>query len=55
MSAEVMSLLDLMELGSDVAVKRAGKLTQQGRKYAVQDGDLCFFKFKLPSYKPYKA
>jgi len=53
-SVEVGSFLDLRELESEVELKREGKLTQQGRKYVVQDGDICFFKFKLPSYKTLK-
>ncbi len=51
LSAEVESFLDLKELGSEMAVKREGKLTQQGKRYTVQDGDICFFRFKLPNYK----
>jgi len=43
--AEVMSFEDLKELGSEEAVKKAGKLKQQGKKYEMQDGDICYFKF----------
>jgi ribosome-binding ATPase YchF (GTP1/OBG family) len=50
-SVEVESFLDLQELGSEVAVKQQGKLTKQGKKYVVQDGDICFFKFKVPTLK----
>jgi obg-like ATPase 1 len=40
-----MKCADLMELGSDNAVKAAGKYRQQGRQYTVEDGDIIFFKF----------
>ncbi|DBA03228.1 TPA: hypothetical protein N0F65_011587 [Lagenidium giganteum] len=43
--AEVQSFADLKEHGSEEAVKKAGKLKQQGKKYEVQDGDIIFFKF----------
>mmetsp|Transcript_20216 Transcript_20216/g.26714 ORF Transcript_20216/g.26714 Transcript_20216/m.26714 type:complete len:396 (+) Transcript_20216:80-1267(+) len=45
--AEVQSFEDLKELGSEEAVKKAGKLRQQGKKYVVQDGDIIFFKFNV--------
>lgn len=47
-AVEVESYTDLHELGSEELVISEGKLTQQGKKYAIQDGDICFFKFKLP-------
>ena len=43
--AEVMSFEDFKELGSEGAVKAAGKYKQQGKTYTVQDGDIIFFKF----------
>jgi len=43
--AEVMSYDDFKELGSETAVKAAGKYKQQGKTYTVQDGDIIFFKF----------
>ncbi|KAL4125252.1 hypothetical protein PRIC2_008837 [Phytophthora ramorum] len=43
--AEVQAFADLKELGTEEAVKKAGKLKQQGKKYEVQDGDIIFFKF----------
>ena len=55
LSVEVESFLDLHDLGSEVAVKREGKLQQQGTKYIVQDGDICFFRFKLPNYKVWRG
>lgn len=42
--AEVMTFEDLKELGDEEAVKKAGKLRQQGKKYVVQDADVIFFK-----------
>lgn len=42
--AEVMKYDDLKELGSENAVKGAGKYTQKGKDYLVNDGDICYFK-----------
>eukprot|EP01090_Pellita_catalonica_P023627 TRINITY_DN9833_c0_g1_i1.p1 TRINITY_DN9833_c0_g1~~TRINITY_DN9833_c0_g1_i1.p1 ORF type:complete len:397 (-),score=92.15 TRINITY_DN9833_c0_g1_i1:60-1250(-) len=42
--AEVMAFTDYKELGSETAVKAAGKYIQQGKNYIVQDGDIIFFK-----------
>lgn len=41
---KVMTFEDLKELGDEEAVKKAGKLRQQGKKYVVQDADVIFFK-----------
>uniref|UniRef100_A0A6B2FY34 Obg-like ATPase 1 (Trinotate prediction) n=1 Tax=Myxobolus squamalis TaxID=59785 RepID=A0A6B2FY34_MYXSQ len=46
-SAEVMKFEDFKELGTEVAVKNAGKYRQEGKKYVVQDGDIIFFKFNV--------
>ncbi|GAB9470712.1 hypothetical protein Gpo141_00007952, partial [Globisporangium polare] len=43
--AEVQAFADVKELGSEEAVKKAGKLKLQGKNYEVQDGDIIFFKF----------
>ncbi|PIK52531.1 hypothetical protein BSL78_10570 [Apostichopus japonicus] len=43
--AEVMKFDDFKELGSEGAVKSAGKYRQQGRNYTVEDGDIILFKF----------
>ncbi|XP_071941749.1 obg-like ATPase 1 [Antedon mediterranea] len=43
--AEVMKFVDFKELGSEGAVKSAGKYRQQGRNYVVEDGDMILFKF----------
>jgi len=47
--AEVMKFTDFKELGSESAVKAAGKYRQQGRNYIVEDGDIIFFKFNTPT------
>lgn len=47
-AAEVMTYLDLIELGSETAVKNAGKYMQKGKTYIVQDGDICYYKFNPP-------
>ena len=43
-TATVMKYVDFKELGSDSAVKAAGKYTQQGKNYTVEDGDIIFFR-----------
>ncbi|RYY34395.1 DUF933 domain-containing protein, partial [archaeon] len=43
-AAEVMSFDDFKEHGSEAAVRAAGRLRMEGRKYEVVDGDICFFK-----------
>ncbi|KAJ4851352.1 Obg-like ATPase 1 [Turnera subulata] len=45
--AEVMKFEDLKELGSEAAVKAAGKYRQEGKTYVVHDGDIIFFKFNV--------
>ncbi|GAX73034.1 hypothetical protein CEUSTIGMA_g486.t1 [Chlamydomonas eustigma] len=45
--AEVMTYADLKELGTESAVKAAGKYRQQGKDYVVQDGDVIYFKFNV--------
>merc|ERR1712190_355163 len=42
--AEVMSFNNLKELGSEAAVKAAGKYRQEGKNYEVTDGDVIFYK-----------
>jgi len=42
--AEVMKYVDLKELGSELAVKNAGKYRMQGKTYVVEDGDILFIK-----------
>ncbi len=45
--AEIYHYNDLVALGSESAVRAAGKLRQEGREYLVQDGDVIFFKFNV--------
>lgn len=49
--AEVMKYDDLKELGSEAAVKGAGKNRQCGREYVVEDGDIIVFKFNVTASK----
>ncbi|KAJ9049359.1 Obg-like ATPase [Entomophthora muscae] len=52
--AEVMKYSDLHELGSEAAVKAAGKYLQKGKDYVVEDGDVIFFKFNVSNNPPKK-
>lgn len=45
--AEVYSCDALFELGSEDAIRKAGKLRMEGKAYTVADGDVMFFKFNL--------
>jgi len=45
--AEVMKYDDFMELGSEQAVKDAGKMKLEGKDYIVQDGDIMFIRFNV--------
>ncbi|MDQ0567659.1 redox-regulated ATPase YchF [Mycoplasma yeatsii] len=45
--ADIYSINDLFELGSEKAVKEAGKMRLEGKTYIMQDGDVCFFKFNV--------
>jgi GTP-binding protein YchF len=45
--AETMSFADLKELGSEKAVKAAGKIRLEGKDYIVQDGDIINFRFNV--------
>ncbi|UQS87097.1 redox-regulated ATPase YchF [Nicoliella spurrieriana] len=45
--AEVMSFDDLDQLGSESAVKEAGKLRVEGKDYVMQDGDIVNFRFNV--------
>eukprot|EP00180_Rhodochaete_pulchella_P000545 Plantae.Rhodophyta-Rhodochaete_pulchella.ctg139.p1 GENE.Plantae.Rhodophyta-Rhodochaete_pulchella.ctg139~~Plantae.Rhodophyta-Rhodochaete_pulchella.ctg139.p1 ORF type:complete len:432 (+),score=85.14 Plantae.Rhodophyta-Rhodochaete_pulchella.ctg139:2-1297(+) len=47
--AEVMKYTDFKDMGSENAVKAAGKYKQQGKTYVVEDGDIIFFKFNVAS------
>lgn len=45
--AEVYSYEDLMEYGSEQALKEHGKLRVEGKDYVMQDGDVVFFRFNV--------
>ena len=45
--AEVYKYNDLVTLGSEIAVRDAGFVRQEGKDYIVQDGDCIFFKFNV--------
>ena len=38
---------DLVALGSEAAVKAAGKLATVGKTYIMQDGDIVEFRFNV--------
>ena len=45
--AEVMKYSDFVDLGSEQAVKEAGKLSVEGKEYVVEDGDIMHFRFNV--------
>jgi GTP-binding protein YchF len=45
--AEVIKYRDYVELGSEAAVRDAGKLYVEGKDYVVQDGDIMHFRFNV--------
>ena len=45
--AEVMKFEDFVSLGSESAVKDAGKLAIEGKEYIVKDGDIMHFRFNV--------
>ncbi len=45
--AEVISYADYDALGSENAVKEAGKMRVEGKEYVVQDGDIMHFRFNV--------
>ena len=45
--AEVIKFKDFVELGSENAVKDAGKMKLEGKDYIVEDGDLMFIRFNV--------
>lgn len=46
-AAEVMKYDDLYELGSEKAVKEAGKKRTEGKTYVMQEGDIVEFRFNV--------
>lgn len=45
--AEVIRYDDYVTLGSEAAVREAGKLSIEGKEYVVQDGDVMHFRFNV--------
>lgn len=45
--AEVIKYEDFVALGSETAVRAAGKLATEGKEYVVQDGDIMHFLFNV--------
>jgi len=45
--AEVMTYADFVSLGSEAAVKEAGKFRVEGKDYVVDDGDIMHFRFNV--------
>jgi GTP-binding protein YchF len=45
--AEIYKYIDLVTLGSEIAVRDAGLVRQEGKDYIVKDGDCIFFKFNV--------
>lgn len=45
--AEVIKYQDYVDLGSEAAVKEAGKMGVEGKDYVVQDGDIMHFRFNV--------
>ena len=45
--AEVISYEDLIEYGSELKVREAGKARVEGKDYIMQDGDICHFRFNV--------
>lgn len=45
--AEVYAFEDLKTYGSEAEIKNNGKLRSEGKEYAMQDGDVVFFRFNV--------
>ena len=45
--AEVFSVDELVEYGSEKAIKEHGKLRVEGKDYVIHDGDVCHFLFNV--------
>jgi hypothetical protein len=45
--AEVIHWKDLIDLGSEAAVRSAGKMGIEGKEYVVRDGDVMHFRFNV--------
>ncbi len=44
---EVYSVDDLVQYGSEKAIREAGKLRVEGKNYVMQDSDVCHFLFNV--------
>jgi ribosome-binding ATPase YchF (GTP1/OBG family) len=45
--AEIYTLADLEKLGSEKAIREAGKLRAEGKSYVMHDGDITHFLFNV--------
>ena len=45
--AEVYSIDDLVQFGSEKAIREAGKMRLEGKSYVMQDSDVCHFLFNV--------
>ena len=45
--AEVIKYGDMVEYGSEAAIKEVGKLHVEGKEYVVEDGDIMHFRFNV--------
>lgn len=45
--AEVMRYDDLLQYGTELKVKEAGRMGLEGKEYEMQDGDICYFRFNV--------
>ena len=45
--AEIYSCNDMFDLGSEAALKSAGKMRLEGKDYVMQDGDVVEFRFNV--------
>jgi ribosome-binding ATPase YchF (GTP1/OBG family) len=45
--AQVYSIEDLEQHGSEAAIKAAGKMRMEGKEYVVADGDIMHFLFNV--------
>ena len=45
--AEIYSVNEIIKSKSELKLKEAGKIRQEGKNYIVQDGDVIFFKFNV--------
>ena len=45
--AEIFHFDELINFGSELKIKEAGKIRQEGKSYIVKDGDIIYFKFNV--------